>query len=111
MKYLLIVFLFLSISFFIKKYFSYLKINKFIKLYINSLTDLKNIKNQSKNPEVIFNNISFSALKLLLRILILSLPFIIFYKILEMFFDINYLFIILIACTIYWPLINYKSQS
>ena len=109
MIYFLIASIFLLISFFVRKYLSYLEINKLFINYVNSLKDLNKLNKKNSDPEVIFNNISKSALKLLLRFFYLLLPYIIFYNILDIFTDNNYLLNLLISSLVYWPLIKIKK--
>ena len=110
MIYFLITAIFLLISFFVRKYFKYLEKNKLFINYIDSLKNLSNLNKKNYDPEVIFNNISRSALKLLLCFFYFLSPYLIFYIILDFFTDNNYLLNLLFSSLIYWPLIKKKNK-
>lgn len=91
----------------LKSYEQYLNLNSSFNEYLNNLKKLKNIS-EYKNPNKILNGLSRSGLKLIFKIFILILPYLIFYFVLLNFFEYPSLFSILIPAIPYIFLIKKK---
>ena len=88
--------LFLITFYLIKIIKKRIKLKKFFKAYIQSLNKLKNFKENNIPLENILNDISFSGTKLILRILIIFIPYLANYFIFS-FLGLSFIIVILLA--------------
>ena len=79
MEIFFIIFLILISSFFLKVYIPKLKLKKFINEYNSSIKSLSLINKKPSDLNQIFDKITFSGLKLILRLFILLIPFLLIF--------------------------------
>lgn len=105
--YIIIFIIIIIFNYLFSKYSKKIKIKKLINLYLDSLKELKNTQRKVTEYQTIFNNISFHASNLLIKLIILLLPFIIIYIIFLTATDLNKYLSMLISTTVFIP-IKYK---
>ena len=91
-----------------RKYFPSLNFNKSLSNYLSSLKRLAKIKDKDMDAQYVLNSVSISAIKLLIRIFTLLIPYFIVYAFSILLVQAPNLIAFIISTIVYLPLLRLK---
>ena len=106
--YLLLFISILLFAFFLKKYFFKLKLDQSFKVYLSSIARIQDLQNNKNNTNEILNNISSSGINLLIKLVLLLLPYLTIFYYLQKYFEYNVFFVTLLPLLPY--LVIFKKR-